>query len=100
MKVEVAYALAERQWLVAVELESGATAGEAVERSGLLAQVPGLAEAPLALGVHGKAVAADRVLREGDRVEVHRPLRADPKEVRRRLAAEGKSMGRRRVERG
>jgi hypothetical protein len=62
----------------------------------LLLEVPALAAAPLVLGVFGRSVAHDRTLRDGDRVEVYRPLTADPKEVRRSLAAQGRSMGRRR----
>lgn len=107
MKVEVAYALPERQWLVAVEVAAGASALDALRASGLLAAsahpkgcdaVPELAAPgrPLALAVHGRKVAPERALRDGDRVEVLRPLQADPKEVRRRLAAEGRVMGRER----
>jgi putative ubiquitin-RnfH superfamily antitoxin RatB of RatAB toxin-antitoxin module len=94
MKIEVAYARAERQWLIALELEPGATAGDALRQSGLLEQHPDLAQAPLA--IFGRAVDASRALRDGDRVELLRPLLADPKEVRRSLAAQGKTMGRRR----
>jgi putative ubiquitin-RnfH superfamily antitoxin RatB of RatAB toxin-antitoxin module len=96
MKVEVAYALAERQWLVAIDVAVGTTAGEAVAQSGLVGQHPALAAGPLHLALFGRVVATEQALREGDRVEVLRPLVADPKEVRRSLAAEGKVMGRRR----
>ena len=60
--------------------------------SGLLRQHPELDLAQHKLGLFGKVSAADTVLREGDRVEIYRPLLADPKEVRRRRAAEGKAM--------
>ena len=96
MRVEVVYALSERQWQVALELEPGATAAEAVRQSGLLEQHPALAQAALVLAVFGRVVEEGRPLRDGDRVELLRPLQADPKEARRKLAAAGKSMGRRR----
>jgi putative ubiquitin-RnfH superfamily antitoxin RatB of RatAB toxin-antitoxin module len=89
--VEVAYALPDQQVLLAFEVEEGTTAREAVERSGILDQHP---EIELMksnkIGVFGKLVKPDQVLREGDRVEIYRPLIADPKEVRRQRAKEGK----------
>lgn len=96
MKVEVAYALREHQWQIALEVGAGATVADALRASGLLQQRPELSGQPLTLGIHGRIVAPERRLRDGDRVEVQRPLLADPKEVRRRLAAEGRVMGRRR----
>ncbi len=94
LHVEVAYARPDQQVVLAVELEAGATARQAVERSGLLDDFP---EIELGtrnkLGVFGKLVKPEAALREGDRVEVYRPLIADPKEVRRRRAAEGKKTG-------
>lgn len=97
MRVEVAYALPERQWLIVLDVAEGTTAAAAVAQSGLLDQRPELAVAPLALGIFGLPVAAEHRLRVGDRVEIYRPLLADPKEVRRQLAAQGRTMGRRRV---
>lgn len=94
LRVEVAWATPERQLLLALEVPPGTTALGALERSGLADRVPGLDPRTAALAVFGKVVGADRVLRDGDRVEVLRPLRADPKDVRRRLAAEGRTMGR------
>jgi putative ubiquitin-RnfH superfamily antitoxin RatB of RatAB toxin-antitoxin module len=96
MKVEVAYALRDRQWLIALEVGEGATAADALRASGLLQQRPELIGRSLTLGIAGRIVAPELGLREGDRLEVQRPLLADPKEVRRRLAVEGKVMGRRR----
>lgn len=92
--VEVVYALPERQRLLALEVPTGTTARQAVEQSGLLTEFPELEPGDIKLGIFGKAVAADTPLRDGDRVEVYRPLKADPKEVRRQLAAAGKTMGR------
>ncbi|AUH50086.1 RnfH family protein [Chromobacterium sp. ATCC 53434] len=90
LSVEVAYARPERQWLVALSLPSGACALDAVRASGILAQCPELDEAALKLGVFGKAVKPEAALREHDRVEIYRPLLADPKEVRRQRAEAGK----------
>jgi uncharacterized protein len=82
--VEVVIALPERQLLRRVELPAGSTVADAVSASGL-------AEAGAAprFGVYGKVVPAGTVVRDGDRVEIYRPLRADPKELR-RLRAAGK----------
>ncbi|OHX17302.1 RnfH family protein [Chromobacterium amazonense] len=92
LRVEVAYARPDRQWLAAVTLPAGSHALDAVRASGILAQCPELNEAALKLGVFGKAVKAEAPLRDGDRVEIYRPLLADPKEVRRQRAEAGKRM--------
>lgn len=85
MRVEVVYALAHAQDIVALDLAEGSVAGEAVAASGM-AQRHGLALAALRLAVSGKAVAPGERLRDGDRVELLRPLAMDPKERRRRRA--------------
>lgn len=91
--VEVCYALRDRQDVVQLRLPVGSTVQRAVEASGLLQKHP---EIDLArankLGVFAKLVKADTVLRDKDRVEIYRPLIADPKEVRRKRAEEGKVM--------
>ena len=92
--VEVIYALAEKQVLVRLRLPAGATVEEAVRRSGLLEKFAEIDPAGGKVGVFGRLAPLDRVLEAGDRVEIYRPLLADPKEVRRRLAAEGRTMGR------
>ena len=95
MKIEICYALADRQELVTVELPEGSTALQDVEASGLLQKYPEIEPGGLnKLGVFAKLVKADAVLRDRDRVEIYRPLIADPKEVRRQKAAEGKVMKR------
>ena len=91
--VEVVHARPERQLVVAVELPVGASAADAVRASGIAAQFPGLDVEHAPLGIYGRRVDRDHRLAPGDRVEIYRPLAADPKEVRRRLAAEGKTMG-------
>ena len=95
MKIEVIYALPERQELVTLDLPEGSTAQQAVEASGLLQKYPDIEPGGRnKLGVFAKLVKADAVLRDRDRVEIYRPLIADPKEVRRQKAAEGKVMKR------
>lgn len=94
IRVEVVYATPERQQLIELEVPAGTTAGEAVRMSGLQEKYPELDTGNI--GVFGEHVAPNRPLQPGDRVEIYRPLIADPKDVRRDLARQGKSMGRRR----
>lgn len=90
--VQVCYALPERQALVTMALDSGATVLDAVRASGLLGRYPEIDLDRNKVGVFAKLVALDTPLRDQDRVEIYRPLIADPKEVRRQRAAEGKAM--------
>lgn len=92
IKVEVCYARAERQELISVRLPEGATLGEALEASGLLAKYPEIDVGKNKFGIYAKLSKVDAVLRNRDRVEIYRPLIADPKEVRKQRAAEGKVM--------
>jgi uncharacterized protein len=84
LRVEVVYALAAETDAVRVRLPSGATVADALRASGLLEKQRALADAKM--GIYGKVVAADTRLADGDRVEIYRPLRLDPKEARRRRA--------------
>lgn len=95
VKVEVAYALADEQVLLALEVESGTTVGEAIERSGIRARFPGLRIVQGGVGLFGKPVELDETLRDGDRVEIYRPLVADPKDARRSRARQRKPAPRR-----
>lgn len=90
--IEVACAEADRQTVLALEVPAGCTVGEAIERSGILVLHPSIDAAACGVGIYGREVSRDRVLEAGDRVEVLRPLVEDPKERRRRLAREGRSM--------
>lgn len=87
--VEVVYALADQQWLVSLSLPQGVTAREAVLQSGLAERTAPLDLTNAALGIFGKTLAKpeERILKEGERVEIYRPLVADPKEVRKQRAA-------------
>jgi len=93
--VEVAYALRERQLLVAVGVEEGATIEEAIRRSGILEAFPEIDLRRAKVGIFGRPAALDERMRDGDRVEIYRPLIADPKEVRRRKAGRSTPRSRR-----
>ena len=86
MKVEVAYALPDRQFLEVLDLPAGTTAQNAVAASGLFERHPALVSLPDGIGIHGRRVEPEVLLEEGDRVEVYRALLVDPKEARRRRA--------------
>lgn len=88
MQVEVVYALPDEQTVLSVSLEEGATAMDAVRESGILELHQELNSQELALGIFSKSCAYDYQLKEGERVEIYRPLLADPKEIRKRRAAE------------
>lgn len=94
--VAVVYATKQRQWLKEMNVARGTNAQELVQASGLLEEVEALRGVnieELQLGVYAQKIAVDYLLEQGDRVEIYRPLRADPKEVRRQLALLGKTMG-------
>ena len=86
--VEVAYATPEKQRIVKLTVEPGCTVGEAIEQSRIREEFPDLRLNPDAVGIFSRKVTLDHCLREGDRVEIYRPLIADPKESRRRRAKE------------
>jgi putative ubiquitin-RnfH superfamily antitoxin RatB of RatAB toxin-antitoxin module len=88
----VACAEADRQTVIALEVPAGCTAGEAVDRSGILARHPAIDPARCGVGIFGREVTRGQALSAGDRVEVLRPLPEDPRERRRRLAREGRTM--------
>ena len=92
MIVEVAYALPDKQSLVSLEVEKGATLKEAIEASGILDSFEQIDLTKDRVGIFSKFATLDTVLREKDRVEIYRPLIADPKKVRKERAAEGKAM--------
>jgi putative ubiquitin-RnfH superfamily antitoxin RatB of RatAB toxin-antitoxin module len=94
IRIEVAYARPENQRVLALDVPAGTTAIEAVRLSGIEEEFPEIELAGSRLGIFGKLCKADRVLLAGDRVEIYRPLKADPKVVRRARAAAGRSMGR------
>jgi putative ubiquitin-RnfH superfamily antitoxin RatB of RatAB toxin-antitoxin module len=92
MKVEVIYATPEKAELIKLDLPEGSTVLQAIEASGLLEKHPEIDVKKNKFGIYAKLAKADAILREKDRVEIYRPLIADPKEVRKQRAAEGKVM--------
>lgn len=88
--VEVSYALAERQAILALDVPEGTTALEAAQQSGITDKFEGIDLDNAKLGIFAKVVSPKQVLRDGDRVEIYRPLIADPKEVRKARAARAK----------
>ncbi len=92
IRVEVVYALPAKQELLTVKVAPGTTVRQAIEASGILEKYPEIDLAKNKLGVFAKLTKPDAVLRDRDRVEIYRPLIADPKEVRKQRAAEGKAM--------
>ena len=92
LNIEVCYALSGKQEIVRLKLPTGATAQQALEASGLLTKYPEIDLKKNKFGIFAKLSKLDSVLRDQDRVEIYRPLIADPKEVRKQRAAEGKVM--------
>ena len=90
--VEVVYALPQKQEVLSLKIKSGALVSEAIEQSGILRDFPEIDLADAKVGIYGKQVKLDVVLRDKDRIEIYRPLIADPKEIRRKRAAEGKEI--------
>lgn len=91
--VEVSYALPSKQELIKVRVAEGATVRDAIEASGVLVKHPDIEiDGRNKVGVFAKLTRLDTVLRDRDRVEIYRPLIADPKAVRKKRAEEGKAM--------
>ncbi|NYT52774.1 MAG: RnfH family protein [Candidatus Vesicomyosocius endoextente] len=92
MKIEVVYALRDRQTLLELEISEGTTLQQAIKMSSILSIYPEIDLFKQKTGIFGKIVKLDTLLREKDRIEIYRPLIADPKVVRKERAAQGKMM--------
>lgn len=88
--VEVAYALPEEQTLLSLDVDEGSDVRQVIIESGILQQHPELDLEKIKVGIFSKLTTMKQVVREKDRIEIYRPLIADPKEVRKKRAAEGK----------
>lgn len=88
--VEVAYALPHKQAILEIEVPAGTTVLEAAQQSGIAGKFEGVNLENAKFGIFGQIVAPKQVLKDGDRVEVYRPLIADPKEVRKARALRAK----------
>ena len=92
IQIEVAYARPDQQLLLPLRVAAGSTVAQVIEASGVLAKFPEIDLAQNKVGIFGKLTKLDTVVRERDRIEIYRALIADPKEVRRQRAEEGKAM--------
>lgn len=92
INVEVAYAKPETQVIIPLAVNENTTIEQAIKQSGILEMFPEIDLSVNRVGVFSKLGKLDQVLREKDRVEIYRKLIADPKEVRKQRAAEGKKM--------
>ena len=88
IRVEVAYARPDQQVILTVDVPAGSSIEEAVKRSSIIDRFPEINLKENKVGIFGKAKTLDQALRAGDRVEIYRPLIADPKESRRQRAKE------------
>ena len=86
IEVEVCYALPERLWRTRVQLADGTTVGEAIAASGFAAEFPEIDPASAGVGIFSRLCDLQDRLREGDRIEIYRPLVHDPKDARRSRA--------------
>jgi len=92
LTVEVAYALPRRQLILELGVDEGTTAEQAIRASGILEQFPEIDLKSSKVGIFGKPCKLTDTLNNGDRIELYRPLIADPKEIRKQRAAKGKDM--------
>lgn len=92
INIEVVYALPHEQTLLKVRVPQSSTVAEAIRISGIIEKYPDIDLSKNKLGIYGKLSKADAILRDKDRIEIYRPLIADPKEIRRQRAEEGKAM--------
>ena len=91
IKVEVAYATPEKQKIIGVEVDQGATAADVLAQSGIEKVFPEIDLAAAKIGIYGKAIQKTQVMSEGDRIEIYRPLIADPKASRAARAEKAKA---------
>ena len=87
--IEIAYATPERQKIIECEVKPGTSPRDAVLQSDIKQHFPEIDPESCDIGVFGKPVRPDYELVDGDRIEIYRPLIADPKEIRRQRAAQG-----------
>lgn len=92
--VEVVFALADRQVLIEVRVPDGTTVADTIRQSGIAQEFPDHDLSSCSIGIWGRLVDAEHVVASGDRIEIYRELAIDPRDARRKLAAQGKFMGR------
>ena len=91
--IEVTYALPEEQVLLSLDVDEGTMVEEAVKLSGILEHFSDIDLSKNKVGIFGKVTSLDQVLRDKDRIEIYRPLIADPKESRRKRAEKKEASG-------
>ncbi|MGR7922038.1 RnfH family protein [Zobellella denitrificans] len=94
IRVEVVYALPHQQTVLSMRVAAADTVRQVIEQSGILQQFPEIDLGSNMVGVFGRQVKLEQHLHDGDRIEIYRPLLADPKEIRRRRAEQAKEEGR------
>jgi putative ubiquitin-RnfH superfamily antitoxin RatB of RatAB toxin-antitoxin module len=87
LQIWVSYATAQDEFVQPMRVAPGVTVGQAIEGSGVLSRFPEINLVTQPVGIYGKKKTLDTVLRERDRIEIYRPLVADPKDSRRKRAA-------------
>ena len=92
LHIEIAYATPEQQMILELQVATDSSPREVVLQSNIDTYFPEIDKQNCDLGIFGKAIRGDYKLENGDRIEIYRPLLADPKEVRKRRAAEGMRM--------
>jgi len=92
IKIELVYATAERQALIELSIEEGSSVEEAISESAIYSMFPDHGLDKASVGVWGRPVERSHTLCAGDRIEIYRPLRMDPRESRRMLAEQGRTM--------
>jgi len=92
-EVEIVFALPDRQLLKSVRVACGESVADVVAKSGLREDFPEFEIDSLALGIWGREADRTQPVKEGDRIEIYRPLEMDPREARRQLALSGRTMG-------
>ena len=92
INIEVVYALKDQQLVIPLQVKEGTTLEEAIKQSGILQHFPEIDLNEHKVGIYSKLSKLDQPLRDHDRVEIYRPLIADPKQIRKQRAAEGKKM--------
>ena len=91
LQVELVYALPDKQFLKRFKVKQGSTIAEAIEISGIRDEIRSIEIKEKQVGIFGKLVKLDDEIKAGDRIEIYRPLAVDPKERRKRKAAETNS---------
>ena len=97
LRIEIVFATSERQFLETLIVAPGTSIAVAIEKSNVTAAFPEIDLASLAVGVWGNVASRSVVVRDGDRIELYRPLPADPRDARRQVASTGGFMGQHRT---